>query len=353
MKIGIITFHDTTNFGSLLQTYGLYRGVEKLGYPCEVVDYQCESIFKRELPKSKTLKFGIKSFIKQLLFDEKKQKYKELHSFLRNNMRVGNRCDVTNKYTLNGQYDKFIVGSDIVWGTDITNCDTTYFLDFVADKNKKYAFSSSIGNEWNDSEKNIIKPLLADFKRIAVREEESANWVETLIGNRPDVVCDPTMLLESAEWQNIMSHRYKNEDYILVYFDSPKSECLKKAINYAKLNGLKVYFINYGMPYKGTTTVRPYKLEDFLSLIYYAKCVFTASYHGMLFSIYFNKQFLYFNRSHKSRMNTVAKRLHLADCEGNMVDIKSLPTIDYNLVNKLVESYRRESYIILQQILSE
>lgn len=25
MKIGLITFHDTTNFGSLLQTYGLYK----------------------------------------------------------------------------------------------------------------------------------------------------------------------------------------------------------------------------------------------------------------------------------------------------------------------------------------
>lgn len=353
MKIGLITFHDTTNFGSLLQTYGLYKGVEKLGHSCEVIDYQCESICERELPKPKTMKFGLKAFIKQILFDEKRKKYEKLHSFLINNMTVANRCDVTNKHLLNDIYDRFLVGSDIVWGTDITNGDTTYFLDFVLDKNKKYAFSSSIGNEWSDIDKIRLKPYLSDFHRIAVREDESANWVEALTGNRPNVVCDPTMLLTAEDWCEITSHKYKNDNYVLIYFDSPKNECLNTAISYARANGLKVYFINYGMPRKGTTTVRPYKLEDFLSLILYAKRVFTASYHGMLFSIYFNKQFLYFNRSHKSRMNTVAKRLQLTSCEGNSVDINKLPVVDYNLVNQLVEKYRQDSYIVLQQMLSE
>ena len=50
MKVGLITFHDTTNFGSLLQTYGLYRAIEKCGAECEVIDYQCKSIVERELP---------------------------------------------------------------------------------------------------------------------------------------------------------------------------------------------------------------------------------------------------------------------------------------------------------------
>lgn len=51
MKIGLLTFHDTTNFGSLLQTFGLYKKILDLGYDIEVVDYQCKSIMKREIPK--------------------------------------------------------------------------------------------------------------------------------------------------------------------------------------------------------------------------------------------------------------------------------------------------------------
>lgn len=353
MKIGLITFHDTTNFGSLLQTYGLYKCIENLGFECEVIDYQCKSICDRELPKPNSLRYGGKAFLRHLFFDEKKRKYQKLHEFAVNKMKISDRCDNEGKRELNGQYDKFIVGSDIVWGTDITDGDTTYFLDFVEDSSKKYAFSSSVGNEWSIQDKNRLKPLLSGFRRIAVREDEAADWVAELTGNRPEVVCDPTMLLSADEWSDMTSTKYAESNYVLVYFDSPKNECLNKAIRYAKANGLKVLFVNYGKPRKGTETVRPYALEDFLSLIYYAKRVFTASYHGMLFSVYFNRQFLYFNRSHKSRMNTLAGKLGVKDCDGSIVDIENIPLIDYSSVNDKVESYRKSSSLVLKQFLSE
>ena len=41
-KVGIITFHRTTNFGSLLQTYGLYKKIELLGKTPEIIDYRCD-----------------------------------------------------------------------------------------------------------------------------------------------------------------------------------------------------------------------------------------------------------------------------------------------------------------------
>lgn len=353
MKVGLITFHDTTNFGSLLQTYGLYKGIENLGHECEVIDYQCKSICDRELPKANDLKSGLKSFVRHLLFDEKKQKYQQLHDFLTSNMKLSVRCCENNKNELKDKYDKFVVGSDIVWGTDITGGDTTYFLDFVDDSSKKYAYSSSVGNEWNADDKIKLKPYLSDFKGIAVREEESAQWVSELTGNKPEVVCDPTMLLHPSEWLRFVTPRSFKDEYVLVYFDSPKNECLKTAVKYAKANGLKVFFINYGRPYKGTKTVRPYKLEDFMSLIYYAERVFTASYHGLLFSVYFNKPFLYFNRSHKSRMNTLAGKLGISSCDGNQVDIENLPDLDYAMVNGKVEQYRQDSIEVLKRFLSE
>lgn len=41
MKVALLTFHDTTNFGSFLQTYGLYSTLNKLEIDCEVLNYQC------------------------------------------------------------------------------------------------------------------------------------------------------------------------------------------------------------------------------------------------------------------------------------------------------------------------
>ena len=48
MKIGILTFHDTTNFGSLLQTYGLYKKISDFGYDCDIINQYCvKLIFNR------------------------------------------------------------------------------------------------------------------------------------------------------------------------------------------------------------------------------------------------------------------------------------------------------------------
>lgn len=353
MKIGLITFHDTTNFGSLLQTYGLYKKVQELGYEIDVVDYQCKSIVKREVPQPFRLFQSPRGIIKDILIESvNRRKYKALSKFLHENMTLSAVCDRFSVKKMSAQYDKFIIGSDIVWGMDIIEGDLTYFLNFENDSRKKTAFSSSVGNPWNEQDKKLIEPLLSDFCYIAVREDESADWVEELTGKRPDVVCDPTMLIDSKEWLKYTYPRKDKENYVLVYFDSKNGECLSAAIKYAKANHLKVKYINYGLPKKGVQNIKPISLEDFLSLINDAAKVFTASYHGMLFSIYFNKQFVYFNRAHKSRMNTLARKLHVQDCDGEGKDVLDMPHVNYEIVNKAVEEYRGYSIERLKKLLT-
>ena len=294
MKIGLLTFHDTTNFGSLLQTFGLYKKILDLGYDIEVVDYQCKSIVKREIPKHFSFLQSPRNLIKDiLLVTTIRKKYRALSKFLHN----------------------------------IIDGDLTYFLNFESESKKKTAFSSSIGNPWNAHEKEIIKPFLKDFSYIAVREDESAIWVKELTGNRPDVVCDPTMLLTTDDWRKYTYKRIDYGKYILVYFDNKNGDCIRSAIKIANTKGLKVKNINYGLPVNGVQNVKPLSLEDFLSLINDAAEVITASYHGMLFSIYFNKQFIYFNRAHKSRMNTIARKLQVTECNGEGKDVLNMPQI--------------------------
>lgn len=353
MKIGLITFHDTTNFGSLLQTYGLYKKVKDLGYDIDVVDYKCENIIKREIPKPFRLALNPKALVKELLIESvKRKKYKALSRFLHDNMSLSAQCDRSSVGQMSAKYDKFIVGSDIVWGMDIIDGDLTYFLNFEKNGHKKTAFSSSIGNPWSIQDKEKIKPLLEYFNYIAVREDESAGWVEELTGKHPAVVCDPTMLLEAQEW---LKHTYIHCDkgeYVLVYFDTKNGDCLKSAIRYAEAHKLRVKYINYGLPQRGVQNVKPVSLEDFLSLINDAAKVVTASYHGMLFSIYFDKQFVYFNRAHKSRMNTLARKLQVQDCDGEGKDILEMAEVDYRTVNNAVEAYRAYSVGCLKQLLT-
>lgn len=351
MKIGILTFHDTNNFGSCLQTYGLYKGICDLGYDCEVIDYQCDNIVKRERPDSFVFTLNPRSLYVDFFVGRKlREKYKKLIQFTNEKMKLS--CSYTKKTISQSHlpYSKIFVGSDIVWGLDITDCDTTYFLDFFkshAGMAKKYAFSSSIGNPWSEKQKEILKPLLYDFSKIAVREEESAEWVDDIISIRPAVVCDPTMLLSPSEWKEVSSDKYKGRRYVLVYFPTEKN--LEDAKKYAKQNNIDLYVIGLGRPILEYKLVWPTRLEDFLSLLRYAQYVFTGSYHGMLFSIYFERQFSYYNRAHKSRMNTLARKFHLENREGCINE----RSIDYDIVREQVDEYRTFSISILKNMLEE
>lgn len=353
MKIGLITFHDTTNFGSLLQTYGLYKKIEELGYNCEIIDYQCESISQREVPQSFHLSLNPKILLKDLIFGTiRRKKYKELHRFLTHEMQLSSRVVRSSLPKIENDYKKFIIGSDITWGMDIIGKDLTFFLDFVKDSHKKTAFASSIGNPWTNEDKKLIKPYLNDFDYIAVREEESADWVEEVTSIRPKVVCDPTMLISVDVWRRFCVERKDKDNYVLVYFDTLNGDCLMAAKKYANKYRLKVKMISYGKPQKGVVIVRPTSLEEFLTLISNAAFIVTASYHGMLFSVYFNRQFAYFNRAHKSRMATLSRRIRVEDRDGSKYDVLHMEAIDYNIVNAAVEEYRNESTESLIELLT-
>lgn len=49
MKYGILTFHNIPNIGALLQAYSLCMVIRNMGYDCEIIDYECDNIVKREL----------------------------------------------------------------------------------------------------------------------------------------------------------------------------------------------------------------------------------------------------------------------------------------------------------------
>lgn len=352
MKIGLLTFHDTNNFGSMLQTYGLYKTIVNLGFDCEVIDYQCPSIVRREVPQPYHLSLSPHSILHDYLHERHlRKKYRRLKSFLSERMVLSARCGRDSIQEITDCYDTLLIGSDIVWGLDITADDLTYFLDFASERKcRKLSYAASIGNPWTERQKRIVAPLLNKFNYITVREEESAFWVKEVSNCGVDVVCDPTMLLTSDEWikeVGLKSREHKN--YILVYFT--KGDCLKRAIEYSTKTGLKVLVVGYGVSRsRQYRFVQPHSLSDFLSLIYYADIVFTASYHGLLFSTYFNKKFVYFNITHPSRMATIAKRLGVEQLDATC-GFPEVMTIDYQNVNKNIQLFKQQSVETLEAML--
>ena len=357
IRIGLITFHSSNNFGSVLQAYGLYRAVRDFGVDIKIIDYTCEKNFNNEIPHFPKLTinpYNCLLGVARWIISPKRKRYIELQKFLRKHAQLTRRLERSELKKLSSEFDLFLIGSDMVWEMDLNGGDLTYFLDFENNPSKKIAFASSVGFPWNDKEKGIIKPLLSQFKHIAVRETASANWIEELIGTRSPVVCDPTMLLTREEWITFVSNKRPEEKYVLTYFETDNGDCLDSAIKIAAKNKIKVKRIDVGT--KRATeyeVIRPTSIQEFLSLIYYAEAVVTASYHGILFSLYFNKPLVFYLRRQTSRVETLLEKLEIGNCDGRFVDINNLPKIDYEKINIGIEDYRKESLRYLKRFIED
>lgn len=356
MKTGILTFHETTNFGSLLQTYALYKILHDEGVDCDIIDYQCEEIKKREFKYENINCWSVKNVLKYILFSKKsKKKHKDLLDFLRKNATISCRYNKENILDSNDAYDCFIVGSDIVWGLDVTGNDLTYFLDFVKDDKLRISYASSanqiVGNEYTD----VIIQQLEKFSLIGVREEKTKlELAHYFPDKKVHLVCDPTMLVSPKDWINIaLSSQYndklKNEQYILMYFPDGEGKMLDDAKYLKKELKLNVYCINDNIPLSGVKNIHISKLEDFLCYILHARIILSGSYHGSLFSMYFEKDFYYYIRAHGERMRTLSKILGVENRQAEYMDINC--PVDYSVVSNRLNLYRKQSYEYINEML--
>ena len=348
MKVGILTFHDTTNFGSLLQTYALYKVLHDNAIDCEVIDYQCNEIQKREFKYENIKCWTIKTVIKYILFAaQNKKKHKELLEFLRENTSLSTRYYNHNIEQSNDYFDCFIVGSDIVWGLDVTGNDMSYFLDFTHEEKLRMSYASSANEiEGTNYTKQVIE-LLSRFELISVREEKIRNELSHQLTDKDvKLVCDPTMLIEPKYWIDMANLSYykdklQSKDYVLMYFPDGAGKMLNDAKILKRKYKCEIYCINDSLPLPGVKNVHISKIEDFLCFILNARLVLTGSYHGSLFSMYFRKDFYYYIRAHGERMNTVAKLLGIEARQAKYVG-KDIPVNYLNIENEL-EFYRARS----------
>lgn len=345
-----MTIHDTLNFGSLLQTFGLYKAVESLGVDVEIIDYKCKAIAHRE----RTFRWSecetLRDYARHFLFHKiLAKRYENQWKFIRNNMRISKPFDKANVKTSNDEYDTFLVGSDIVWGMRITGHDLTFMLDFADDNKKKLAFSSSVGTKWEDSYSAAIKNLLSRFDRISVREQLAAQWIGELLDKEIPVTCDPTMLWDKDFWSKYVSSKALCKDkYVLVYMRSKDRKNIRDAKEYAKKHHMKVLYINFDIPVPGVKNVKPMDIGEWLWLFKNAEVVFSGSYHGLLFSLYLHRNVFFYNWGNKARMASLAKEIGIEHREGTDENVAANQPIDYTAVDEVLSEKREYSWNLLK-----
>ena len=101
------------------------------------------------------------------------------------------------------EYDAVVVGSDQLWLP--VNIDGGYFtLEWVDPSVRRISYATSIGLSYlDDFCLGRMRRFLDGYYAVSVREESAASLVEKATGMRPQVTCDPTMLLSREQWHVI------------------------------------------------------------------------------------------------------------------------------------------------------
>jgi len=352
MKIGVITFFNYCNFGAALQCYGLSEALKKQGHEVEYIDYTCPFI-GHPFRLSNIRKRGLFGYIYQvagnIFYFPRRKKFAEFRK------RIPHTAPVTPKNLSEYAdcYDRYITGSDQVWNVKLTDFDPAYFLDFVKDNKKKTSYAASFGGkEIRNDRRNLYRHYLSGFDRISVRESYGAEIVKKLTGKEAEVTLDPTLLLEREDWEKVTAPAKRKKPYILVYQLGFSGDVIQTAKRIKKETGLSVIYVPFPLggfvPGKYTLSLGP---SEWLALFRDASYVVTDSYHGIIFSLVFEKKFLVVadGQHRNQRVISLLERLGIRNrvVGENMAPMDQ--EIDYKKVKAILEKDRQASLEWIQE----
>jgi len=361
-KIATLSYHRAINYGAILQVYALQKKIEEFGAECTVIDYRNSKLEDRhnrmKLSDCNSFKDYIRYFLLSKNYNSKHHKFRE---FSKNYLKMSNSYyDISSLKKIIDRYDKFICGSDQVWNYNINGFDDTYFLSFLKDKNKKNAFAASFGFEEIPTKyKKQYYEFLKDYNTLTVREKHGADIIEDLVGYRPKVVLDPTMLISKKEWYSFANEYNNKNKYILIYGFSGKNNMMDLAKNIAKKTGYEILII--GNSYLPSFNIKYEKTagpKDFLGIFKNAEYILTNSFHGTAFSIKLNKEFftelLPESRKINSRLEHVLELFELRHrliTDSNPEIIEN--NINYDRVNERIKKEKEKSINCLRKIIED
>lgn len=376
MKIAILTHPLRVNYGGLLQAYALKKILENEGH--EVFHLQLESYkYSRKYSIIIYLKAILKYIIGRIngnykifytLVPLSEQKMNLIRKYTTQfHEKLNIKYYKSFEPTLNTEYDAFIVGSDQIWRPGFTPNIYNYYLDFVDEKvHKKIAYAASLGVEYwpyNELETKKIKELIEKFSFISVRELKARDLYKEHISMEFPVVLDPTLLLKAEDYKALFLENSNNaNNYIAVYIlnEDKEKEIISQIEQYNAVEIKNLMPRNRIKYNKEEITEKDIYMspEHWLKNIYNAKYIITDSFHGTVFSILFNKQFIVLTNDlgGNSRINSLLQLLNLSnrfvtiDNINNVFD-KIDQKIEYNSINKEIELLRKESLDMLKKAL--
>lgn len=353
MRIAILNLPIDNNYGGNLQRFALVRSLQKLGHEPEHVQIRfCYCL----APWRKPVVY-LKRLLKKILIDNNYKIKVEYYAALKYQHELMMIEPFYSKYIPHtgpyhslkelkkiGNYDVFIVGSDQVWRKTIA----AKYLKIMFGENlpvegKRIGFAVSFGTDKNELSKREIsyfKSFYERFSAVSVREKSALKLLDEYGWHFPQAVhlLDPVFLLAKEEYQEIINSSVTEKcDGNLFCYILDKTEekqrqidCLSSQIN------IKPYYVSLNSYIS---------IEQWLRSFNDAEYVVTDSFHGLAFSLIFNKPYRLVRNSFRgnARFDSLLDTFGLNDdgCQ-----------VDWNRVNQIIRKYRSRALSFLDSELS-
>lgn len=365
-KVGVITFHNSYNCGSMLESFAIQEVIKKMGADVKIINFSNsgQKALYGIWHKNNSFKNVIRNILlipaykKIVRNNEMYEKFKNEHFILTKSYSSINELN-------DKRFDVVVAGSDQIWNVTIMDSDDAYFLPWVKNA-KKVAYAPSFGSKnilkcSNEPEKYI--KYLKDFDAISIREKNGQKWIKDMINKNVPILLDPTLLLEQNDYNKLLAKDINiNYKYIFFYspnFDSNICRFVKKI---SKKYNLKVVTWStksyYRKLIKRFGFILP-KYENpsvYLYLIKNASLILTTSYHGTIFSTIYRKKFFTIKNGDMygddDRVITLLEQLKMMNRLipynfNNCFDY--LGQIDYNDYDKNIIELKEKSYDFIKR----
>lgn len=307
MKIRLITFHTPKNYGAVLQAYSLMSYLKSYSDDVEIIDYNTPALRAKYPLKPKN--DGLKQFIYNLLMysanSQKKQKFEKFDAFVSNKLSLTKRYESLEDLISDPpEADAVFTGSDQVFNPSrIEEERKVFYLDFLPSSTKKIAYAASFGVKSIPTDKQEeITHYLEEIDSISVRESSGIGIVKDLSGKSAAEVLDPVFLNDKEFWVNT-AVPYKEElgNYLFYYKLMNSFESDAAAQKIAKEKNLKLVVMTDALiKWKADKVLRDVGPEEFLYLMNNANYIVTDSFHGVAFSLIFEKQFTFSDMNNRT-----------------------------------------------------
>ncbi|AQR97824.1 polysaccharide pyruvyl transferase family protein [Clostridium saccharoperbutylacetonicum] len=357
MKTGIITFHFVNNFGGALQAYALSEIVSDLNKEkAMIIDYRNSFIRFTDFVRIFPISTNVREVIAGMLtFRQRIGRVKKFKKFGEDYFKTSMLYTSKNKLE---KYpptcNKFICGSDQIWNPVITlGVCSPYYLDFIKDSNKKISYAASFGiTKINKKHWEIIAKYLKQFRAISVREKEGMNIVKEIIGKNAECLIDPTFLLSKEQWLKIAEYPISKEPYILVYMMQNNEKIYEYARKIKEILNIKVVAISrYGLKEDFIDEIYiDIGPREFVGLFQNASYICTNSFHGLAFSLIFEKKFFLLPSTRfNSRIENLLEVLKLELIKDITKDTIENGTYNKEVVRKIISKEREKAISFLKE----